>query len=35
MGAMENFVSNILLLLDFLRSIRPIIVAAAVGQEQQ
>ena len=35
---MENFVSNILLLLlllDFLRSIRPISVAAAVGQEQQ
>jgi hypothetical protein len=31
---MENFVSNILILLDFLRSIRPIVVAAAVGQEQ-
>ena len=28
MGAMENLVSNILLLLAFLRSVRPIIVAA-------
>jgi hypothetical protein len=32
---MENFVSNMLLLLDFLRSIRPISVAVAVGPEQQ